>query len=622
MATKTFVFLLAIVFLASRWQKTESKSFNETAPQTRSGSLEKRVVVDPLSVIGLVVSVASAIQGVVCTFTDVCGGDEVSEKLDALERKLDAIADDVKSIKKDVEEIWNESKRKWYFKHIEYTMNERKKVIRELKENDKSEVAKERRKRFINEVLGGGGKDEYVEKALFHLTGLITKEGLVEHYFKAKVDSGLSTYRAAKLTWLFIRKFFRYQEDGYASVIFAASMKYQNDKPSYEKIMSQVCTWWTKIGDPKYKTYCENFLKDPYSEDRRKTEEDHIFAMRDLFVYPVQEVKSECTGFGDSDGLHYAVGYLFVSQPAQSKILVVNRDDLKTVKTIEVPGAECGGRCHPLDISINADKKVMAVAAHSKAEGGDSYVLMFKIKGDLTEPSGFSIEHYYTLPQLFQLNGNKPDVRGVAFCGDRFAYADYNGAIYNWKMRWGLSEPTPSLNDRYDWYLHRFHNKYYGKINYLGCSTSGSNWVVESSRISRSDPAVGAIPADTTAKTSDFILKEIAQMVVTRESWDEVKDERSRMDIVKGIAMDAEKNIFYSADQLRPNSVVGIYERTYDAKRRFIREWDYQKDSQVKIFDMTTDANGFLFVVQASTFGDRCLHKYHYQVDLEDIDIK
>lgn len=621
MATRTFVFFLAIAVLASFWQKTESKSLNETTTQSRSGSLEKRVAVDPLSVIGLVVSVASAIQGVVCTFTDVCGGGEVTEKLDALERKLDAIADDVKSIKKDVEEIWDESKRKWYFKHIEYTMNERKKVIQELKDNDKSNMVKERRQRFINEVLGGGGTDEYVEKALFHLTGLITKEELVDHFFKSKVDSGLSNHDAAKLTWVFIRKFFRYQENGYASVIFAASMKYQKDKTSYEKVMSQVCTWWTKLSDPEYKKYCENFQKDPYSEDRRKQQEDYIFAMRDLFVYPVQEVKSECSGFGDSDGVHYADGSLFVSQPAQSKILVVNRDDLKTVKAIEVPEGQCGGQCYPLDISINADKRVMVIAARSKAKGGDSYVLFYKIKGDLADPSGLSIEPYYTLPQLFQLSEKKPDVRGVAFCGDRFAYADYNGAIYNWKMRWGISEPTPSLNDRYDWYLHSFHNKYYGNINYLGCSTDGSNWVVESSQISRSEPAVGAVPSDTTAKTSDYIFKEIAQMVVTRQSWDEVKDGRTRMAVVKGIAMDGNKNIFYSADQVTPNSVAGIYERTYDGKRRFIREWDHKKDSQVKIFDMTTDADGFLFVVQAGTFGQRCLHKYHYQVDLEDIDI-
>jgi hypothetical protein len=295
---------------------------------------------------------------------------------------------------------------------------------------------------------------------------------------------------------------------------------------------------------------------------------------------------------------------------------------LEVVQTIDLPGSECGGSCHPFDISINADKKVMAVAAHSKAQGGDSYVMMYKIKGDLTEPSGLSIEHYYTMAQLFEPGGKKPDVRSVAFCGDRFAYADFNGVIFNWKMRWDVSEPKPVLNDRYDWYIDRFYNSIYGKTDYLGCSTSGTNWVVASSRATRSGTGVGAVPSDSTAKFTEVILRDIADMVVKKENWEDVPDRRSRMNIIKGIAMDSKKNLFYSADQKNADGVSGIYERTYDAKRRFIQEWDHRQPSKkVEMSDMAVDESGFLFVVQRGNFGYKCLHKYQYEVDIEDIKI-
>ena len=108
--------------------------------------------------------------------------------------------------------------------------------------------------------------------------------------------------------------------------------------------------------------------------------------------------------------------------------MIVNRETLDIVKTIDVPGSECGGNCHPFGISIKPELNLLVIATQSQLSGGESKVMLLKINGNLEEPSGISIELYYTMLQLFFLNRRKADVRGVAFCGDRFAYADHNGS--------------------------------------------------------------------------------------------------------------------------------------------------------------------------------------------------
>ncbi|XP_078353071.1 uncharacterized protein LOC144637857 [Oculina patagonica] len=604
-----FPILLA---LALNWSQVESKALDKNAEVV----LREKRFVDPLSVIGLAVSVASAIQGAVCTFTDVCGGDEVTQKLEDLEQKLDTIQSDVTSIKKDVEDIWDESKRKWYFKHIEYIVNERKKVIRDLKNEDYSALAKDRQQRFINEVLGGAGNDEYVEKGLFFIPGLVTNERLVTHYFDIQIQNGKATKEAARLTWIFTKKLFRYQEDGYATVVLASSMKYKND--DYKKSMAQVCTWWPKARDPEYEKFCAQFVKDSESQDRRKLQQDFLFGLRDLALFPVQLVQTDCSKFKDSDTLLYSAGYLYVAQPVAKKILVVDRETLDIVKTINVPGSECGGSCHPFGITINTEHKVLAVAAQSKTSGGESKVMMFKIKGNLDEPSGLSIEHYYTMYQLMDPASFDPDVRGVAFCGERFSYADYNGAIYNWRMRWFDSNPIPDLWDRYGWALDRYINTFNGNIYYLGCSNSGRDWVVEKTDYSRDSDGVGAVPSDSSATPVDKVL-DIAEVVVKKEDWYDVRDGRSRLSLIKGTAMDSKRNLFYSSGRLYANSVSGVYQRTYDGKRRYVREWN--KESKVKMFGMAVDESGFLFSVQKDGSGSKCLHKFHHEIDLEDINL-
>lgn len=154
-AKESLRWFIVLALLINRLQ-VECKILSNEIPADDSEAAvrEKRFAVDPLSVIGLVVSVASAIQGAVCTFTDVCGGDEVTKKLEELEKKLDAIQADVTSVRNDVEDIWDESKRKWYFKHIDNIIQQRKDVIQDLKSEDYSQRAKDKQQRFILEVFG------------------------------------------------------------------------------------------------------------------------------------------------------------------------------------------------------------------------------------------------------------------------------------------------------------------------------------------------------------------------------------------------------------------------------------------------------------------------------------
>ena len=314
----------------------------------------------------------------------------------------------------------------------------------------------------------------------------------------------------------------------------------------------------------------------------------------------------------------YSTGYLYVAQPEAKKILIVNPKTLDIVSTIDVPGSECGGNCHPFGIAINAAHKVMAIAAQSKISGGESKVMMFKLKGNLEEPSAISIEHYHTMLQLQKPSSKQPDVRGVAFCGERFAYADYNIGIYNWGMHWDRSNPEPNLWDRYSWSLDQYKGHYDGYTYYLGCSNSGIHWVVEKTKDGNEGDGVGAVRADSSESRSYKVL-DIAEIAVMFEDWQDVQDGRARMNRLKGIAMDTKENLFYSSGRHWRNSVSGVYQRTYDGKRRYIREWD--EESNVKMFGMAVDDSGFLFSVQKDGSGSKCLHKFHYEIDLEDINV-
>ncbi|CAB3995975.1 Hypothetical predicted protein [Paramuricea clavata] len=609
-----------VVFLLmfSNWWNVESKNVQRRTPFIPIAAASK-----VWSVIGEALGVASAIQGIICTSTDACGGDKVGQKLENLEKKLDAMHSDLTSIKDLADEIWDNSKKKWYFNHVDHIAFLRKEVIRDLQKENVTDLVKDRRQLFINEVLGGAGNDEYVTKALFYIPALVTKEGLVTHYFDVQIKKGKSTRDAARLTWRFVKQLFRYQEDGYASVALAASIKYKNKDKSYSQLMAKVCNWWPKPEDSEYGKLCtkiKNIDKGENAKDRRKPQQDFLFAIGDLARYPVQLMKTDCNKFIDSDTLLYEAGHLFVVQPAAKKILMVNRESFDIVKTIHVPGTECGGNCHPLGIAINVEHKVMAIAAQTKISGGESKVMLFNIKGKLEEPNGISIEHYYTMSQLLNVGSKKADVRSVAFCGNRFGYADYNGVIRHWGMRWKSSTPEPDLHDRLSWYLRRYKNIFYGKTYYLSCSNSRQDWVIEKTYFAAADDGVGAVPSINTKTRHVLKVLDIAKPNVKVSDWNDVKDGSSRLDLIKGIAMDSKKNLFYSSGgDIFKNSVSGVYQRTYDGKRRYIREWN--QGHKVKMFGMAVDDSGFLFSVQEDASGERCLHKFQHEIALEDINV-
>ena len=619
--------VLMLLVLSVSWCKVQNV---ERTSDASSGENEVKVrdkrAIDPLSLIGLIVSVGATILGAICTFSSICSKDEITPRLEKIEKKLEAIHNDVKSIKKDVEDIWNESKRKWYFNNIEYVANQRKKVIEDIKSKDTTGRAKERQKRFINLVLGGEGQDEFIEKALFHIPDLVVNKGLVTHYFKVQTDNGKSPAEAAKLTWIFIRKLFRYQEDGYVSVVLAASLKYKDDNASFKKVMKEVCKWWPKLKDPTYTKLCDKLGKDEGSRDNRKMQQDFVFSLRDLALVPVQLVQTDCNKFADSYTLLYSTGYLYVAQPQAKKILIVKPDTLAVVKSIDVPGSECGGNCHPYGISIYAPMKLFAIAAKTSTSGGKSKLMLFKIQGDLNDPSGISLEHYTTFIQLFYpwQSRREADLVGVAFCGERLAYADKYGSITNYEMPYdklvygynnGKPDPIQGRTDRVDWGLQRRTNYHKGKQYYFGCSNDGKYFVIERELSSHSD--VVAVPSDE--KSGAYNVLDLAKIKVMKKDWYDVKDSRSRINIMKGIAMDSKGNLFYSAQKgIYVNGVSGVYQRTYDGKRRYIREWGERK--KVEMYGMAVDDSGFLYSVENIGSG-KCLYKFDHEIDLEDINI-
>ena len=93
------------------------------------------------------------------------------------------------------------------------------------------------------------------------------------------------------------------------------------------------------------------------------------------------------------------------------------------------------------------------------------------------------------------------------------------------------------------------------------------------------------------------------------------------MIILKGIAMDSKHNLFYSAEKGRLfyGAVAGVYGKMSDGKTHFIREWE--KETKVEMFGMAADDSGFLYSVEKIGSGGKCLYKFNYAIDLEDINI-
>ena len=129
------------------------------------------------------------------------------------------------------------------------------------------------------------------------------------------------------------------------------------------------------------------------------------------------------------------------------------------------------------------------------------------------------------------------------------------------------------------------------------------------------DIGVGAIPCDHKGGLSN--IWDIADIVVKQSDWHDLH-KHTWMNQMKGIAMDTKRNLFYSSQEYYfSNAVSGVYQSTYDGKRRFIREWN--SNSKIEMFGMAADDSGFLFSLQKDGSGSKCLYKFHHEIDLEDI---
>lgn len=79
------------------------------------------------------------------------------------------------------------------------------------------------------------------------------------------------------------------------------------------------------------------------------------------------------------------------------------------------------------------------------------------------------------------------------------------------------------------------------------------------------------VPSNSSERHVEEIL-DIAEIKVLKRNWTP-EDGRSRMIKLKGIAMDSKRNFFYSSgEKFFKNRVCGVYQRTYDGKRHYIRE--------------------------------------------------
>jgi len=93
--------------------------------------------------------------------------------------------------------------------------------------------------------------------------------------------------------------------------------------------------------------------------------------------------------------------------------------------------------------------------------------------------------------------------------------------------------------------LNRRYNQYKDHQYYIGCSNSGRDWVVEKTNRATGGDGVGAVPSDTRSSSNQVL--DLAEIVVKYTDWHDVQDGRSRLNKIKGIAMDTKRNLFYSS---------------------------------------------------------------------------
>ena len=271
---------------------------------------------------------------------------------------------------------------------------------------------------------------------------------------------------------------------------------------------------------------------------------------------------------------------IVVTRPARKEIIVIHPDSLETMRTIPIPGNLCGGSCYPFSVAIKEDENVLAVAAKTQLSGGDNKILFFKINGHSILSS--SIDYYYTLPDYVTsgVRTYSPDVRSIAFCGGRFAVADYYGRIQLFNMLGPLyygyvsGKPMPNLSSRFNWYLDSLVSVYndYGRTEYLRCSNDGTYWLIGKDTTQYySYDKVAAVPS--TIDTSSYDI--FQQATISFDSRILHAAPKFAVTDVRGLAMDNGGNFYFASGNGNTYSNIndGVYVRSPGGTARPVKEW-------------------------------------------------
>ena len=678
--------LLLALSLVSSSQSLPRSQENTNATKAENPSLgrDKRAV-GVLTVLGLAVSLASTIQGGICTFSTICGSDPLPTMLDDLQERVDDIESGLSSLQTSVADIWQESKRSWYFDQIEYVSHLRNEVLEIIEPSNQQDLLQELQlQRFIDEALGENGKDKNVLEALYNIPRLVTEERLVEHYLRNQKRLYPNDHRKAlENTWILIKEIFQLQTDGYISVLFAYAFKYKNEnirdrnarnqvkswkreKPdeffsaknkgigkklysdkvqsgfheqarerdayseqakadAYKNALSEICSLWQST-DTDFQAKCSELNKNqPHLKDRRHQQQDHIDTIIELFQFPALQVgEKDCRDDGTRGFTLAAIGehsnkfWGYVTRYGQ----LTETNKAKITRIYSLPD-DCGGQCHPIDVSVggrtNEDFRVATVTE-------EEYVLLYRI--------GKHYQLHLVCKKRIQSLASTGNLKSVVVCGNLFGYMTLYGKIELFHCN-DLNNPVLVKT----WTLFNSFEHFR-----LRCSNDGMKLLVESQLNPDYESApveyfwgFAAIEIDPTEEdynpdlAQTYAVKRQAEIVGEHKdlkTWED-QDNKRRLQMMRGLALDSNENFFIASMRYfglasGPDySISGVYQRKSDATYRVIRE--YPESEEPNFSDVAVDEDGFVYVEQLENDDSggikSCVYKYQFQVDFENIDV-
>ena len=655
---------------------TQQDSLLKTIEDDQVLTRNKRAV-GPMNILGLIVSVASTLQGGICTFSSICGPDDpLPAKLDALQEKLDEIGDRLSSLQSDVSDIWQETKQSWFIDHILYVRHLRQEVLKiPLQVGRDNGYRRLKLQRFIDEVLGENGNDKNVLEALYQIPRLVRQERLIEQYLETQKRNKDNTREAIKETWAFIKKIFDVQNDGYVSVLIAYALKYRTEHGSKRRLRKQIaqCT----RNENQYKRFikkytgkeaclkfdkvlekCTNHLTGKPACEEHKRLMDDLNEDDQAFRHAVSEIcqlwNSSNTNYqSNCSALRIEQNYLKDRRkPQQDHIFTIIELFQYPALQVERNCSE-GGRIDGLVFWRGNPKKIWG---YKTDEGNVIYLdyddnitlHTFEIQGNpidvhvggqsnnefrvavATQSRWRLLYRFGQTPGILLesvctnlvLNSRDGDIISVVVCGAFFGYMTDRGLIELFNIDDCDSRPVKT------WKL--FHRS--DKYHHLRCSNDGTKLLVAASLDSGNDPnysngyyfwgfaAINLDPVrayDRDLSITDKVNPQAEILVLYKNlsHWYRL-DNTFRLGDISGMALDHKGNYFVSSSAVS-SFVAGIYQRTSNNTLRIIRE--YPRDTVATLSDLAVDVDGFVHVQQRVHWGDQCIHKYNPNVDFENV---